>query len=139
MSNNKGKDLLSFMRENGLDKYGDVISAEIVRITIGLEYPEIATQQEFNALALAELGAVDYVRNALLNEGKYFKAEGSAYRILLPSENAAQISAYMASAEKKLKRAIKLDKNTPSQLKEPLSNNTAARAMMKLSSIKRSL
>ncbi len=109
----QGRDLLDYMRSTGLDEYGSVISIEAVRSLLGLEFPAVATQGEFNRLQLEELAAVDYVRNALLNEGKYIKSSGQAYRVLLPSENHEQIMLYMSSAEKKLKRAIKLEKNTP--------------------------
>lgn len=109
----QGRDLLDYMRSTGLDEYGSVISAVDVRSILGIELPNVATQGEFNSLQLEELGAVDYVRNALLNDGKYFKSNGQAYRVLLPSENHEQVMLYMSSAEKKLKRAIKLEKNTP--------------------------
>lgn len=131
---NLGNDLLGFFKSLNLDEYGSVIPVEVVRRVIGIEYPEIGTQKEYNSLQLTELAAVDYVRNALLNEGKYLKLDGMAYRILLPSENAGQIALYMQSAEKKLKRALKLNKNTPS--KNRVSDNTSARAMLKIKSIR---
>ncbi len=128
-----GKDLLDFIRANGLDEYGSVIPVETVREVLKLEFPDTGTQKEFSALQLSELAGVDYVRNALLNEGKYLKGDGSAYRILLPSENHDQIFLYMASAENKLKRALKLEKTTPVTSSKP--SNVSARAMMKLGSI----
>lgn len=131
---NLGKDLLGFIKSKGLDGYGAVIPVEVVRLVIGLEYPETGTQKEYNSLQLTELAAVDYVRNALLNEGKYLKLDGMAYRILLPSENAGQIALYMQSAEKKLKRALKLNRNTP--VENRVSDNTSARAMLKIKSIR---
>lgn len=131
---NQGKDLLSFIRTANLDEYGAVIPVEMVHTIIGIEFPETGTQKEYSSLQLQELAAVDYVRNTLLNEGKYLKLDGMAYRILLPSENAGQIALYMQSAEKKLKRALKLNKNTPAENR--VNDNTSARAMLKIKSIR---
>ena len=126
----QGRDLLDYMRSTGLDEYGSVISVDDVRSILGLEFPAVATQGEFNRLQLEELGAVDYVRNALLNEGKYIKSNGGAYRVLLPSENHEQVMLYMSSAEKKLKRAIKLEKNTPATSAQ--NGNQSSRALLKI-------
>lgn len=107
------KDLLAYIREHGLDRHGSFISAKVVRNVIGIELPEVATREEFQLLSMYELSSVDYVRKVLLGEGKYLAQSKGDYRILLPSENASQIASYMSSADKKLKRALILSKNTP--------------------------
>lgn len=109
------RDLLAYIREHGLDQYGAFISAKVVRGVIGIELPDVATRDEFQALAMYELASVDYVRKVLLGEGKYLAQSKGDYRILLPSENASQIASYMSSADKKLKRALTLSKNTPTK------------------------
>lgn len=121
--------------ENGKLDYGSVISAEEVRKAFGIdeiEYP--AMRHEIVNQELAELGAVDYIRNRLLNLGRYIKGSGEHYRVLLPSENATQVLAYMESADRKLKRALKLNKNTPIEHKVP--NGEEVRMFMKREHIK---
>jgi hypothetical protein len=130
-----GKCLLAYLREYGLDDYGSVILTEKVRDVLGLEYPEVGTKKEFDALALAELSAVDYVRNALLNEGKYFASSNGNYRVLLPSENAQQIESYMSGADRKLHRALKLARSAPAT-DGYKSDNTLARILLKRESIR---
>ena len=123
------------LRETGLLEYGSVIESELFRQIFGIDeitYP--ATRQDIETQALRELSCADYVRDKLLNEGKYFKGERDSYRILLPSENAGQVLSYMNSADRKLKRAIKLNKNTPPEFK--INSNDEVRAVMKRESIK---
>ena len=107
------KELLHTLKERGLLEYGSVIPSELVRECIGIEYPEYGTKQEFDEVALRELSAIDYVRNALLSEGKYLASTNGNYRVLLPSENKQQIDAYVSQADRKLRRALKLSRNTP--------------------------
>lgn len=109
------RELLAHFRENGLDAHGAVIRADDVRAVLGIDMPEVATREEFQSLAMLELAGIDYVRKILLREGKYLAQSKGDYRILLPSENAAQVASYMQSADKKLKRALVLTKNTPAQ------------------------
>ena len=54
--------------------------------------------------------------------------------MLLPSENAAQVLSYMNSADNKLKRGLKLNKNTPTEYK--ITSNDEVRAIMKREFIK---
>lgn len=131
---NKGKCLLEFMRSNDLDLFGSVMTSEKVREVLSLRMPEVATKKEFDAIALQELAAVDYVRNVLLDEGKYLAMRDGGYRILLPSENARQVESYMHQADKKLRRALKLNKNTPRSGTQKF-DNVAARILMKRESI----
>lgn len=130
------KELYQAIIDNGMAEYGTHIPAEFVRNTIGLKMPDVATKQEFDKIALLELAAIDYVRNIMLNQGKYIKGENGGYRILLPSENAQQVENYMSSADQKLRRAIKLAKNTPKEFVSDKCNN-ATRAHMKRESIAR--
>ena len=86
-------------------------------------------------MALAELAAIGYVRDALLEEGKYLKGDQGSYRVLLPSENAAQVEVFMANAGKKLRRAQRLAESTPSEFR-PTNDNAEARLAMMQKSIK---
>ena len=128
------KELFAELEERGLLEYGSVISGAIVRRIIGVQMPEIGTKREFDDVALAELSAVDYVRNILLGRGKYLTGSGGNYRILLPSENKRQVDIYMSQADNKLRRALKLSKNMPSVVNR--HDNTSARIMMKRESIR---
>lgn len=131
-----GKCLLEWMREHKLDEYGSVVPQYRVQELLGMDVPKVADKRTFDALALRELSATDYVRNVLLGEGKYLAFSHGEYRILLPSENANQVESYMGQADSKLKRALKLLRNTPPlDVAEPPSN-MAARILMKRESIK---
>ena len=130
-----GRCLLDYIRNRHLDEYGSVILASEVRHIIGAEFPEVGTRRQFESAALAELSAVDYVRNVLINEGKYLTQSNGDYRILLPNENASQIERYMSGADKKLRRAQRLSKNTPKTDAAP-NDNVAARIHMKREAIK---
>ena len=126
-------DLFENLRAMGLLNYNEVVDGDILREMAGIHYPEVGTKADFDAPALEELAVVDYIRNRLLGEGKYLKAIGRNYRILSPSENAGQIDSYMRSADKKLRRAIQLSKNTPATQAHKCQNT--ARIMMKQESI----
>lgn len=124
------KALLEQLKATGCTEYGSVIPAELVHTVLGIRYPEIAPKAVFDDLALQELAAIDYVRNALLNEGKYLIGDKSGYRILLPSENKKQVERYMQQADKKLRRASKLSRNTPPEHRKD-ADQTEARIMLK--------
>lgn len=109
----KADDLLQHLKTLGLLQYGAVIEREVVHDFLGITMPALGTRAEFDAVSLAELSATGAVRDALLREGKYLAATRTGYRVLLPSENKAQIDAYMASARRKLNRAQKLNRTTP--------------------------
>lgn len=126
-------DIYDNLKHMGLLEYGKTIEGAMLRHLAGIEYPEVGTKQEFEAPALEELAVVDYIRNRLLAEGKYLKAHRDDYRILTPAENSGQVEAYMRSADKKLRRAIKLSSNTPAQPGQKCNNT--ARIMMKRESI----
>lgn len=127
-----GRDLLAALRDRGLLDFGSEILASEVQQIIGLEVPKVATREVFNALDMAELAAVDYARNVLLGQGKYLAGTRAGYRVLLPSENAKQIDHYMASADRKLNRALKLSRNTPAETGHHV-DQTEARIALKLS------
>ena len=128
------KELLAALRGRGLLEYGSVIKGEEVRDILGIEYPEVGTKKDFDEVALTELGAVDYVRNILLGEGKFIASHQGDYRILLPSENKRQVDAYMQQADRKLRRAHKLSRNTPSVESYAPSADATVRAAMKIGS-----
>lgn len=130
-----GKCLMAYLTANDLTEYGAVILTDDVRQVLGLVIPKMGTQRQFRDLALAELTAVDYCRNILLGKGKYLTQRDGDYRILLPSENARQVESYMAQADKKLKRALKLTKSTQ-QVINQAPENTSIRIMMKREAIK---
>lgn len=131
------RDLLTAMRSAELAEYGAVIPGEFVRGILGITLPESASKAVFDGLALLELAAIDYVREHLLNEGKYIAGTKTGYRILLPSENKGQVEIYVGSADKKLARALKLSRNTPRTDTDAHPDQTAVRILMKRESVKR--
>ncbi len=128
-------DTFTIMKEEGFFEYGVTITGVELRGFFDIEEIEYPAQKrDIDKQTLLELGVADFIRNRLLNDGKYFKGERDNYRVLLPSENAAQVMSYMNSADNKLKRGIKLNKNTPTKYK--ISSNDEVRAIMKLESTK---
>ncbi len=119
----------------GYFEFGAIVEGKTIREAFDIKeisYP--AFKREINEQQLQELSATDYIRNKLLNEGKYLKQTKDSYRVLLPSENANQVLSYMSSADNKLKRGLKLNSNTPSQYK--INPNDEVRAIMKQDYIK---
>lgn len=126
------RELHSVLNEMGLLEFGSVIETAVVHQILGIEMPEVGSKADFDKIALLELSAIDYVRNILLGQGKYLMGTATGYRVLLPSENAAQVEQYISSADKKLSRALKLSRNTPS-LAMQMPDQTEARILMKRS------
>ena len=113
------RDVIDLMRSNGMLKYGEFIPGDEFRELFGIETINTGTLEEFRAMEVAEMSCSGFIRDMLLDEGKYLKSEKNGYRILLPSENAQQVMAYMKHADNKLKRGLKLNKNTPSEHRIP--------------------
>jgi len=134
VTNITNKEFYAWFVECGYTSYGAEVPVETVQAFLGLDYPEIAGKKVYDALTLIELGYIDYVRNMLLNDGKYLTNSRGVYRVLLPSENAAQVERYVSGASKRLNRALKLSKNTPAEYKKP-NDDTAVRIELKKKSI----
>lgn len=135
MENRTKEESFRMLESMGCFEFGVVTKSSVIRRVFDIEevtYP--AMKNEMARQQLAELGATDYIRNKLLNRGKYFKGGSDSYRVLLPSENAAQILSYMSSADRKLKRGLKLNKNTPVEHK--INSQDEIRAIMKAEDIK---
>ena len=111
-------------------EFGEFIERTMIYEQLDLEMPALASKEVFDRLAMLELAAVDYCRNVLLGRGKYLAGVPSGYRVLLPSENKAQVDAYMYSADRKLLRALKLSRNMP-DMHSDQPDQTEARIMMK--------
>lgn len=129
------RELYAELDARGLLEYGSVIESSVVHAALGIDMPTMASKYEFDRLALIELSAIDYVRNILLGQGKYLTGTDAGYRILLPSENSAQVEQYISSADKKLNRALKLFRNSPSA-ESALPDQTEARILMKRAGMK---
>jgi hypothetical protein len=136
MSNEQYKELYQMLDSMDLIEYGSVIEGQIIRKFLGIEYPAVASKKEFDQLSLAELAAIDYVRNILLGQGMYLSQQNGDYRILLPSENVRQVELYISSADKKLNRALKLSRNSPRSPNKP-NDQTEARILMKKDGMRR--
>lgn len=129
------KELYQMLSDMGKLEYGEYITGVEFRELCGIESITTGTKEQFDSIALEELTYSGMIRDKLLNEGKYFKQTRDGYRVLLPSENQEQVMSYMKSADNKLKRAIKLDKNTPIGSKP--NGNHQVRMIMKAESIKK--
>ena len=123
------------LEAHGYLAYGAVIPIQMFRDFCDIETIVTGTKKEFDDIALQELNYASYIRNSLLNQGKYFKGERDSYRVLLPSENQGQIMSFTNSASNKLKRAIKLNANTPTEYR--CSNQDEVRMIMKRESIRK--
>lgn len=123
------RDVYDALDQAGLFDFGAVIPRAMVYDLLGLDVPEVASKAVFDRIAMLELQALDYCRNMLLGHGKYLAGTPSGYRVLLPSENKAQVDSYMESADRKLERALKLSRNSPKA--SHLPDQTEARIMMR--------
>ena len=123
------RDVYDALDRAGLFDFGAAIPRAMVYDLLGLDVPEVASKAVFDRIAMLELQAMDYCRNMLLGHGKYLAGTPSGYRVLLPSENKAQVDAYMESADRKLERALKLSRNSPKA--SHLPDQTEARIMMR--------
>jgi hypothetical protein len=95
----------------------------------------VGTWQDFRRVEIALLDPIRYLRDMLMREGKYLKGDKDVFRVLLPSENMAQVRSFEESARKKLRRAATLSAATPAIHKD-VHDNTEIRLAMKLDSIK---
>ena len=130
------RDFLQYLIDEGLTEFGAVIPKQMVYDLLGVEVPATGTQRQFNEIALTELAAIDYVRNHLLNEGKYLAGTTTGYRVLLPSENAIQVESYISQADKKLARALRLSRNTPKPADNLRDEQQEARVLMRQEGIR---
>jgi hypothetical protein len=128
------KSLYEALNADGLLEFGSHIPGSFVREHLGLVMPELGTRAQFTAIALAEMGAVDGVREILLNEGKYITGTGADYRILTPGENTGQIDRYLAHAQNKIRRARKLERTSPA-----MSNGRPSQSAARTAAIERDL
>ena len=128
--------LMNGLVELGLTDYGSDIPTELVHEMLEIEMPDVASKATFDRIAITELAAIDYCRSTLIGQGKYLQGTKSGYRVLLPSENRAQVDSYMGSADRKLSRALKLSRNTP--VDTATHDQIEARIMMKQSGARRS-
>lgn len=129
------RDIFETLHKQGKFDYGTTIALDTICAWFHIDYPEEGTRQEFKRAELALLKVTDYIRSQLLNEGKYFKQDGEAFRVLLPSENIHQAELYIKSANRKYNRALKLVRNTPSEQKQ--NTNVEARIEMRKTKTRR--
>ena len=134
-SKNQGEMLYEWFKFNNYNEFGVTISGDAVRELLGIEMPAYASKATYDALSLKELSAIDYVRDKLLDEGKYLVGRRGDYEVLLPSQNAKQVELYMSSADRKLRRAQRLLSNTPQPV-AAATDNKSARIMLKRDAIK---
>lgn len=115
-------EVFNALKEQGLFNYGEAISRCDLLKLFGVEIlnEHDAEHMTFNDIRthlesenLKELAIVDFIRNALLKDGKYFSRNKSQYRVALPSENAQMADNYMKSASRKIRKARILLKSTP--------------------------
>ena len=127
--------LYETLEAQGYIEFGARVPGDLVRGLLNITYPESAPKKVYDSLALQELAAIDYIRNILLGKGMYLTGDGPDYRILTPAENVNQVENYMASSDKKLRRALKLSRNTP-RCESFKPDQTQARIVMKRETIK---
>ena len=109
------KEFFAELEARGLLNYGAVIETATVHALLEIELPQVGTKAQFDRASLDELAAIDYVRGQLIKMGRYIAGTNSGYRVLLPSENADQVTLYIDSAQRKLARAAQLNRATPAQ------------------------
>lgn len=133
-----GERLWHAVVEAGYNSYGAVFEQSFVQGVLGIEIPEIGTRKQFQRLDLLEVSAIDYVRVKLLDQGMALKLCNSLYRVPLPSENSDVIDSWLASANRKLRRADRLRRNTSSPSPNGSPDQMAARILAHEEAIKAS-
>jgi len=131
-----GLELFTYLKTNELLEYGATVPVKKIQELLGIVIPEVGTKSQFDELSLIELSMIGHVRRMLVNEGKYIQQDGSAYRILLPSENAKKVDNLMEAAARKLRRAKTLHHNTPKDVNPNFVCNKNVRIAAKLDAIK---
>lgn len=139
MDKHTGKDLLQYMRDRNLTQYGAVLTKRQLYFVLDIDKPEVASEETYKQINFLVLGATDYVRSQMLKEGKAFTQVKGNYRIPLISENKEVIASYMTSADKKLRRALQLSRNTPpiDTVNPVVEAERSARIIIKRENIKR--
>ncbi len=135
MSKISNKELYTNLKAHNYLDYGSVIPLELFRDLCGIDTILTGTKADFDSIALQELSYATYIRDKLLNEGKYLKGEKDSYRVLIPSENIGQVLSLINSASNKLKRGMKLNRNTPPEFK--INPSDEVRIIMKEQDIKK--
>jgi hypothetical protein len=137
MKSEKVHEIVNSLRQQHLLDYGSVIKRQdLLQLfgipiytddnIVGLNLEQIRSRLK-NA-DLQELAVSDHIRRILLLEGKYFERNGDTYRVAMPSENAAMADNFMKAAQRKIRRARVLLKNTPGDIVE--TSNLASRLLM---------
>jgi hypothetical protein len=131
-----GERLWHAVVEAGYNTYGAVFEQSFVQGVLGIEVPDIGTRKQFQRLDLLEVSAVDYVRIKLLDQGMALKLSDGLYRVPLPSENSDVIDNWLASANRKLRRADRLRRNTNATDPSGAPDQMAARILAHEEAIK---
>lgn len=134
-----GLDFFSDLKSKGHLEYGSTVTVAKVQKLLGIVVPELGSKKEFGDLALQEMAMIEYVRKHLVKEGKYIQLNGSAYRVLLPSENAKKVKNLMESGNRKYRRAQSLHRNTPKTDGSPTDCNVDVRIAAKLNASKEAI
>lgn len=107
------KTLYDTLDSLGCFEYGGTFTREEVIGLLRVKYIKKGTRADFQTMDLAELAGVGYIRNVLINQGKWIKLTGDHYRVLTPSENADQIESFLSRGRRAFNKANKLAKSTP--------------------------
>lgn len=109
----KSSDLFDHLELMGCLSYGGTFTRSMVLDAMDVEIILEGTREDFQEMDLAELEAVGYIRNVLINQGKWVVRKGETYRVLMPSENEGQIRAFSQRGDRAYLKATKLAKSTP--------------------------
>ena len=122
------------LKKMDLVDYGSHIPRSLVHEILGIEVPEYGTLKEFQDIQLLELKEIDSVRTILIKSGRYLAQDNGDYRVLLPSENQAQVKNMLEGISRKAKKAEALLANTPSSCQDKRDNTK-----VRLEAIKQSI
>ena len=128
------REAIQELQNRNLLGYGSFIPDSVIYNLIGIEIPESGTKEQFDAIRLKELSFVGSLRELLLDHGKYIAQVPNGYRILLPSENMAQVRAYEEAGNRKWGRARRLDKSTQRAAASPPQLGNETRLYLKTTS-----
>jgi len=133
MTSDKLNEIYTQLKKLEMLKYNAKFTESFLQCLSGIEVPAIGTRQTYNAISLAQLEVVTYLRDRLLPKGKYLSQCNGEFRVLTPSENIGQVNKYLDAADRKIKRAVTLNRETKCATTR---NNKSSSAFSKLESIK---
>lgn len=118
MTNQEMREIFNDLLESKMFDWGNVIPEKDMLKILNIEKPLYGTYETFKEYELKVLSAIGFFRDQLINQGKYLAYDKGDYRVLLPNQNLKKIIGLYQSADRRLRKGIKLATKTQPKTKE---------------------